>query len=229
MMPRQRDVVREQIRIVGLSLRIEALIVAVFLGGTIIMSAIDLARGNAATWFDGSEWLGFTQLSFLLPFAVWRRDSRFGPAFLWTLPVDRRRLALAKVFAGWVWLMTAQAAFMLWLFVLSLAAHVTVLPRIWQWIIPFTATTAMYLLGSALVVGVRHPVRWLLGAVGVCFLLANVYDVHGPAGLLSALDSAATVWRKEPDLALWAIVTSLWLAAGLAALWAAVSRHRETR
>ena len=35
----------------------------------------------------------------LLPIAVWARDARFGPSFLWTVPVDRRRHALIKVLA----------------------------------------------------------------------------------------------------------------------------------
>ena len=51
----------------------------------------------------------------LLPIAVWARDERFGPGFLWTLPVDRRRHALTKVLAGWVWLMGGVALFVLWL------------------------------------------------------------------------------------------------------------------
>jgi hypothetical protein len=45
----------------------------------------------------------------------------------------------------------------------------------------------------------------------------------------SAVQHAAAVWRTLPPLAQWAISTFLWLGAGLAALWAAASRHRERR
>lgn len=237
MMPRQRDVVLEQIRIVGRSLRLEALIAAVVLGFIVIASTVDLVRGNAATWFDGSEWIELGPISFLLAFAVWRRDRRFGPAFLWTLPVDRRRLALMKVFAGWVWLMAGLATFVSWLGVLALLARVTVLPALWLWIIPFTVATVAYLLGNAFVLSLRHPLRWFLAAVGVSFLLVHLSEAVGPSaipallrsGFLSALDAAAVIWRRRPGLAQWVITASLWLGAALAALWVGVSRHRENR
>lgn len=37
------------------------------------------------------------------------------------------------------------------------------------------------------------------------------------------------VWRAVPDLADWRMATLLWTGAGLLALWAAASRHRERR
>jgi hypothetical protein len=256
--PRRRDVVLEQIRAVGLSLRREALIAAVVLGIVTLVIAIDIVRGSAATWFDSDDWSQISLVSFLFPFAVWRRERRFGPAFLWTLPVDRRRLALAKVFAGWVWLMAALAIFVFWelaLAVLSGVAGAQIVP-----LLAFIGTTAMYLLGSALVLGLRHPLRWLLGTVGVFFLLATLNEalgrtesgesrmfawsgvlrwaVYGPYGIDTLLSSrrfssaareATSFWRNLPHLAQWAIPTFLWLGAGLAALWAAASRHGERR
>ncbi len=38
-----------------------------------------------------------------------------------------------------------------------------------------------------------------------------------------------TVWREIPNLNEWGAATLLWIAIGLAALWAAASRHREQR
>jgi hypothetical protein len=254
--PPLRDVVREQIRVVGLALRREALVVASVLAIVTLIIAIDIVHGNAATWFDSDEWAGVGVISFLFPFAVWRRERRFGPAFLWTLPVDRRQLALTKVFAGWVWLISAMTAFALWHKALAVLSGVTdpqTIP------LPLTGGTAMYLLGSALVLGLRHPLRWLLGTVGVFFVLATLNEalgrtatgqarmvawsgvlrwlVYGPYGIdtllsshsfSSAVDGAATVWREHPHLS-WALAAFLWLSAGLAALWAAVSRHGEHR
>lgn len=235
--PRWRDVVLEQIRTVGLSLRIAALVVAVVLAVGTFMIVGELICGGPG--FDARETFPTALISFLYPFAVWRGQRRFGPGFLWTLPVDRRRLALARVFAGGVWLMAALAVFVSWLLALALLAHAP--PELHVLRVPFVATIAMYLLGSALVLGLRHPLRWLLGAAGLLFLLGKLSDlltqpddgewqhVPGASDFFSATQHAAAIWHTLPDLARWAILTFLWLGAGLAALWAAASRHRESR
>jgi hypothetical protein len=228
--PRGRDVVREQVRIVGLGLRREALATAVVLGIMTLMIGIDFVHGRAATWFDSDgEWLGIALGSFFFPFAIWRRERRFGPAFLWTLPVDRRRLALAKVFAGWVWLMTALIVFGVWQLALAVLSGVTdaqIIP-----LVAFIRASTMYLFGSALVLGLRHPLRWLLGTLGVLFFLGMLGDtlLRGPDDLNALLSSSGFLSAVENAAAQWAITTLLGLAAGLAALWAAISRHRENR
>lgn len=231
--PRGRDVVREQVRIVGQGLRREALIAAVVLG--VVTSAIGIEMTRGSVGIQSDSWEATSIVAFLFPFAVWKGEKRFGPAFLWTLPVDRRRLALAKVFAGWVWLMIALAVYVLWLLALTLFSDATAMLPVT--LVPFTAATAMYLLGSALVLGLRHPLRWLLATVSVLFLLAFLHQ-YGPhdlrtllisSGFVSAMEHAAAAWRTLPDLAQWATATFLWLGAGLAALWAAASRHRENR
>lgn len=237
-MPRWRDVVHEQVRVVGLSLRTAALVFAIVLGVSTLMVGSELLRGGPG--FDSNDSFPTALVSFLFPFAVWRGESRFGPAFLWTLPVDRRRLALAKVFAGWVWLMAALAVFVSWLLALALLSPATpaaqVLVRI-----PFTATLATYLLGSALVLGLRHPLRWLFGAAGVLFLMGTLSDVlsqpddgewqyvPGANAFFSAAERAAALWQTLPDPVRWSITTFLWFGAGAAALWVAASRHRERR
>jgi hypothetical protein len=233
--PRWRDVVLEQIRIVGLSLRPAALVVAVVLGICTVIIGGELIRGGPA--FDSYDTFPTALISFLFPFAVWRSDKRFGAAFLWTLPVDRGRLALAKVFAGWLWLMAALAVFVSWLFALGLLAGAS--PAYTVMRIPYTATAALYLFGSALVLGLRHPLRWLLGAAGVLFLMGTLSDVlsqpndgewqhvPGAGAFFSAISRLFAAWRTLPESAQWAITTFLWFGAGMAALWAAASRHRE--
>ncbi|HEX7832198.1 MAG TPA: hypothetical protein VF787_21255 [Thermoanaerobaculia bacterium] len=255
--PQWRDVAREQIRTIGLSLRREAMIAAIVVGIVTLIIAIDIASDNATTWFDSDEWVGVGFLSFLFPFAVWRRERRFGPAFLWTLPVDRRQLALTKVLAGWVWLMAALMSMIVWQRTLAMASGVAnpeTVP-----LIAFGGATAMYLLGSALVLGLRHPLRWLLGTVGVFFLLATLNEalgrtdggqarmfawsgpvrwaIYGPYGIdtllsstrfKSAVHDATAIWRKN-ELVSWAIAMFVWLGAGFGALWAAASRHGDRR
>lgn len=233
--PRWRDVVLEQIRIVGLSLRPAALVVAVVLGiGTVIIGS-DLIRGGPG--FDSDDTFPTAVISFLFPFAVWRSEKRFGPAFMWTLPVDRRRLALARVFAGGLWLMATLAVFVLWLFALGLLAGASPAHTVMR--IPYTATVALYLCGSALVLGLRHPLRWLLGGAGVLFLMGTLSEVltqpndgewrhvPGAGAFFSATSRVVAAWLTLPESAQWAVTTFLWAGAGLAALWVAASRHRE--
>jgi hypothetical protein len=235
--PRWRDVVLEQIRIVGLSLRREALVAAVVLAVSTFMIVSEILGGGPG--FDSRETFPTALISFLFPFAVWRGERRFAPDFLWTLPVDRRRLALARVFAGGVWLMAALAVFVTWLLALALLARATPAYHVMR--IPFIATIAAYLFGSAVVLGLRHPLRWLLGTAGVLFLLGTLSDllsqpddgewryVPGAGDFFSAVQQAAAVWYTLPDPAQWAITTFLWFGAGLAVLWLAASRHCERR
>lgn len=233
--PRRREVILEQIRHVGLSLRREALVVAVVLGiGTVVVIGDILGGGPG---LDSNETFPTALVAFLLPFLVWRNDKRFRPSFLWTLPVDRRQLALAKVFAGGVWLAAAVALFVIWVFMLGLPGRVPTAHTVER--IPFIATIAMYLFGSSIVLGLRHPLRWMFGAAGLFFLIGGVsqklehlYGVRtllGSSRLYSAVDDAAGFWQTLPVFAQWAISAFLLIGAGLALLWAAASRHVERR
>ncbi|HEX6095485.1 MAG TPA: hypothetical protein VF432_04095 [Thermoanaerobaculia bacterium] len=233
--PRWRDVMLEQVRIVGLSLRIAGLLVAAVLAVGTVMIGVDLVGGGRG--FDADDTFPTALISFLLPFAVWKNDRPFRPVFLWTLPVDRRQLALAKVFAGLVWLTAALTIFLAWLLALGLLAGVS--PALTFMRVPFGATIATYLFGSALVVGLRYPLRWLLGAAGVFFLVGSlsqalesysgVQSLLGSSDLYYATENARNTWQTLPGLARWALGTFLPLGAGLAALWPAASRHKENR
>jgi hypothetical protein len=234
-MPRWRDVVLEQIRIIGLSLRPVGLVVGVVLAiGTVVIVGEIIGGGPG---FDSRETFPTAFIAFLYPFAVWRGEKRFGPSFLWTLPVDRRRLALAKVFAGLVWLMAALAFFISWLVALGLLAGVSPAWTILR--VPLPLTIFMYLIGSALVVGLRYPLRWLCGAAGVVFLLggvsqalerySGVNSLLGSRSLFSATEQAGRIWQTLPPLAQWAIAAVVLWIPGLVALWVAASRHLERR
>ena len=294
-LPRFRTVLLEQVRATGFALRGPALIAAALLA----LATLAIALQSVSRDVDVSLNAWPTQLpglmGALLPIAVWARDERFGPGFLWTLPVDRRRHALTKVLAGWVWLMGGVALFVLWLLAVTSATGGRVLPpetlRVvalqvalagpidpaalrtvrWApgpliWAVPFTAATASYLLASALALGSRHPLRWVIATV-LSYVLLSVSSeaasaqlgvswlADAPESLLRpllvgryGLDALLTarieslsdnvtlttgelvrVWLGVPDLADWGTATLLWTGAGLLALWAAASRHRERR
>ena len=235
--PRLREVVLEQIRALGLGLRREALVVAVVLAIGTVMIGGDIMQGGAG--FDARDTFPTALISFLFPFAVWRSEKRFGPSFLWTLPVDRRQLALAKAFAGWVWFMAAIAVFAAWLLALGAVAGVSTPYTVGR--IPLVPTAAMYFFGSAVVIGLRHPLRWLFGAAGLVFLLGNLSDIVHRAddsewdvvplarGFFSVVQSVLTAWRTLPPFAQQTISTFLWFGAGLAVLWLAASRQGERR
>ena len=294
-LPRLRAVLLEQVRATGLALRGAALIAAALVAlATLVIALQSMSRGTVVDFYVWPPELPGL-MGAVLPIAVWARDEHFGPGFLWTLPVDRRRHALTKVLAGWVWLMGGVALFALWLLALTAATGGRVLPpdtlRLaafqpatlgpidpsflrtvrWTsgpliWVVPITAATATYLLASALVLGSRYPLRWVIGAVLAFMLSAMAGDAaraqmgggwlaDAPARLmwqlvegrygLDALVTARTetlstpatlttgervmVWWGVPSLADWGTATLLWTGAGLLALWAAVSRHRERR
>lgn len=293
-LPPTRIVLMEHVRATGQGLRVVALT------GVALVALLTLWIALQGVTRDVNVTLNAwpTQIpgiiGALLPVAVWARDERFGPGFLWTLPVDRRQHALTKVLAGWVWLMASVALFVLWLWALTFAVggrllpdtlHVATFdlaaagaidpaalrtvrwnPGVLIWAVPFTAATACYLLGSALALGSRYPLRWVIGAV-ITYVLLSVasgtagtqLDVdwlanapervlrplilgrYGLDALLTArLESLGEhmtlttgerlmVWMEAPTLADWARATLLWTGAGLLALWAAASRHRERR
>lgn len=290
--PPPGGVLREQVRAVGLTLRMPAIVAAALLALATLLVTAHALRGDATIGFHPERWVLPGLAGALFPLGVWIGETRFGAGFLWTLPVDRRRHALARVGAGWVWLMAAVACFVLWLLAFALlsggnvvgeetlrmVSHSALAPNgtvdpgavrtaVWRpepllWLAPFTAATGAYLLASALALGTRHPLRWIVGTVLGFFLFAAVAEAANSAVLLDvpsrvlgpllsgpwsletllvarteslkvetmyATGERVVVWLGFPDVGQWAVGTLVWLAAGLLALWAAASRHRETR
>ncbi len=193
--PAAGAVLREQVSAVGLALRVPALgALALLLLATAFTLRHRLETGEPLDFRPELTILpGVAGL--LLPLAVWKGEPRFGPAFFWTLPVERRQHALTKVFAGWLWLMATVALFLLWMLGLTLLTGGNVLgevslrlvdsshdvpgmgrvaetlrtvqwkPRPVLWLVSFTSSSALYLFGSAMALGLRHPLRWVVGFV----------------------------------------------------------------
>lgn len=287
--PRWRDVLMAQVRGIGIVLRMPARVALALATTVSLLVAAEIFGNGEAIDFHPEHYVLPGVLGLLLPISVWKNEDRFGAAFLWTLPVDRARHALVKVFAGWIWLMGIVALFELWLLAATLISgaspfteetrrvlpsfsygatfdpsaieDVRWMPKPLLWLVPFTAATGTYVLASALALGARHPLRWIVGSVLGFFLFAFVVAdladlgpngidrvlnaiVNGPYGIdavltarTESLQVGATlttgdrvvVWRAFPDVGHWAIGTLLWTGAGLIALVAAASRHREQR
>lgn len=206
--PALRAVMTEQIRATGLAVRPAALALAALVALlTLVAWLQSLSIGVVDDFYEWPTLLPGL-VGALLPAAVWGRDERFGQGYLWTLPVDRRRLAHARVLAGWVWLMFGVAVFALWRPLLALASRGWVLPPEtlsvltvpgepvgpvdpttlravhWApgpliWIVPFTGATATYLLGSSVMLGSRRPLRWVIGTVLVYAIASVASDAAG--------------------------------------------------
>lgn len=270
-------VFREQLRAVPLALRWELIIVGAIFGLVTLSALVQIFGEGEAIDFHPEGRLGIALVGFLAGVFLWRREKPFGNPHLWLLPVDRRHGALCKVFAGWLWLMAGVAFVMLWSCALALvsggqigveetrlvappgttmdAIDLTALRQVpweteaWQWVVPFTGATVAYVLGSAAVLGVRYPGRWLLGLLLLIILITSVGPAEFfiklmkallPGGLDLALSGATLwssvkfnsgdtsetiVWLDMPDAASWAAATAAWLMAGLLLLWLAVSRR----
>ena len=239
-LPGRRAVLIEQVRATGLALRGAALILA---AGVVMITLVawmqSVSMGVVLYFYEWPTLLPGL-MGALLPVAVWNRDDRSGQGYLWTLPVDRRQHAFAKVFAGWVWLMAGIAAFALWRPVLTLAAAGRMLPPEtlhvltsplpatgpldpaflqalpWApgpliWLVPFTAATTTYLLISALVLGSRRPLRWVIGIALAYGILAVATDAAGATvGAFWIADAPINLvhWLVEGRYGLDAVVTA---------------------
>ena len=294
--PTWGSVVMAQLHLVASALRRPALVAAgLALPATLLLIEFGPADGVLNFRPERQELL-FGVLGLFVATGIWFGDERIGSGFLWTLPLDRRSHALARVFAGWVWLMGIVTLSMLWLLAATVFTGGSVMaeeslrlisssarafsfpaggtldagavqtvrwtPTPVLWLVPFAAATGVYLIASATALGIRQPVRWAGGIVLAVYLLAGLgqaMNTNSPAtapgrllqgvfdgrygldALLTArtgsLKTEATlttgervvVWRALPDLGHWAAATLLWTGAGLIALLAAASRHRERR
>jgi hypothetical protein len=237
----------EQLRAVGYSLYRPALAAAAFAALATLLIGSERAGSGKAIPFHPEYRVLPGLLGLLLPIAVWMGEERFGAGFLWTLPVDRRRHALAKVVAGWVWLMAAVALVVLWVLALAVMSGGNVLAdetrRVLPsfsfgaapfdpaavldvrskaqplfWLAPFTAATGTYLIASALALGFRQPLRWVVGAVSGFFLLIGLADAAGADRVITSTSVLLDWLIKGPygiDTLLTARTETLQVAATL--------------
>jgi hypothetical protein len=121
--PEPGTVWREQLRVTGLAVRLEAglalgALALLLLGGVLLvrvpaLSALSGDPSPATDLFDPAEpGFGFVGVltALILAVLVWKGERPYGDSPLWSLPVDHRRHMLTKVAAGWSWLMAIVGA-----------------------------------------------------------------------------------------------------------------------
>jgi hypothetical protein len=220
-------------------------------------------------------------VALVAPIGVWKGERLFGESPLWTVPVQHALHARLKIASGWVWLMAVIAFGYLVIIAAVLLAGGTVggdetrmlatdvdaaeagiagsltptpwSTQLWQWTLPFTAATPVYLAASAFLIGLRRPVVWAAGCwLGVIALgevagsdrlgwvtsatdtVVYLFDLLGSGGTQSAQlyvplapGEGIRAWSRLPTMGSWAAATMMWLGLAGAAAWAASSRHRE--
>lgn len=211
--PRFGAVLVEQIRTTFMAARLEAAAVVALLA---VAAAAAIAARVGASEINEGQPAGmpfFVLVGLLCPFIFWKGEKLHRGAYIWTLPVDHRLHALAKLSAGWMWLMLSIAGFLGWLLAVTVLSGGTVgtqdtrlmLPAgwdeepisraaltevpwttPWQWIVPFTAGTIAYLFGGAFVLGLKHPLRWGAGLLLTFFASVALSEATG-AGWIEAV------------------------------------------
>lgn len=197
-----------ELRTVGLALAREgSLAVGAFALVCVLTAATAIRFGDQIDLFP-ELLLAVLPVALILPWIVWKGDRVFGPALLWTLPVKRQRAAAAKIAAGALWLMVAVlltsgglALTVLvtggrigvdevrlvgdWSGGAAAAVPVRWTTPLWAWLMPFGGALLFYLAASAVLLGVRYPLRWLGGIAVTVAMLVVLAQEPGPESVLS--------------------------------------------
>ncbi|ATC32161.1 hypothetical protein CA606_07235 [Caulobacter vibrioides] len=221
-----------QLRKIGRVLRPELVGLALLLSPMAILGLALLMRRDAALDYPHELNFLLPVAAFLLPYRLWTEARLFDRGDFQVLPVERRRHVLIGVCAGLVWALGLAAAIVLLFNLLALAAgSPTIGTSLWQWLVPLGGVATAYLLGSGVVLALRHSLRWSAGVVLACVVLSALdlsapfesvaHDVfRGDLGLERVLSGGASSLT-------WGVALSVWLALGLAVVALASLRHRE--
>lgn len=196
-----------EVRTVGLALTRELFLAGVLIAGFCVLAAVTSVRYGERLDLDPEYLLPALVVALLLPWAVWKGNPPVGHAVLWTLPIRRQNAALAKVLAGALWLVVGMTAALAGLALMALATggslgeheirlvagpsggmagalDVRWATPVWMWFVPFGGALLAYLVSSAALIGLHHPVRWLAGvavAVALVMVLAVNLGPHSQA------------------------------------------------
>lgn len=203
--PSRGAVARENLRAVGQSVRLEIAAVLVLLLGLLVLMATLAPQGPGGVDYDVADMTWpVVLLGLFAPLAVWKHEEPSRRAYLWSLPVDRARHTLVRVWSGWAWLMALVATYVVWAMAVALVTggHVVInrdwealllreLPpgsrirdltlagHAWLWLTPFAGATTMYLFGTVVALLSNYPLRVFAGAWFALMVVMGVADAGG--------------------------------------------------
>lgn len=205
-----------EFRNVGMAIAREGSLALAAFAALCVLTAVTAIRHGERLELGPELLLPVLPLSLILPWLVWKGDPVFGRALLWTLPVRRQRAAAAKVAAGALWLMLGVLVIFGGLALTALATggkigcedvrflappslslagaeRVQWITPLWAWLMPFGGALLSYTAGSAVLLGLRYPLRWLAGAASTLVLLWVLAANLGPdSALTSSIDRLLT-------------------------------------
>jgi energy-converting hydrogenase Eha subunit E len=208
-----------EFRTVGMAIAREGLLALAAFLAVCVLTAVTAIRSDDRLEVGPELLLPVLPLSLILPWLVWKGDPVFGRALLWTLPVRRQRAAAAKVAAGALWLMLGVLLTFAGLALTTLASggkfgceevrflappsggpvgaeRVQWTTPVWAWLMPFGGALLAYTAGSAVLLGLRHPLRWLAGAASTLVLLGVLAVNLGPTARSPAPSTACSRWSS---------------------------------
>lgn len=221
-----------QVRKMGRILRPELIGLALILSPTAIMALGLLMRRNAVLDYPPELSLLLPAAAFLLPFRLWNREGLFERGDFQLMPVERRRHVLIRVCAGSVWVLGLAAAIVLLFNLLALAAgSPTIGASAWLWLVPLGSVATAYLMGSALVLALRNPLRWSAGLI-LAFVLLSAFNLSAPLDpmiqvILQGDLGLERVLTGGASSTAWIVALLFWFGLGLIAVALASLRHRE--
>lgn len=231
--------------------------------GLILLASLVLMISGIRVDFSPTLGRGGAVVGLITPFAIWRDEPLFSRRVFFDRPTDKAVLIATRGAAGLVWLIVAVLVLIAASLILASAtggrfdpAHApfgiqrpltaVVAPRPWAAFPILSAAMISYLTGTAVAVGVRFPLRWMLVGLAAGITLWLVAVDMGTANRLSTvltgpfgIDAALTGgWRPTlnagPDAAMtpnafgtWLGAVTIWLGAALGVAILAALRHRD--
>jgi hypothetical protein len=200
--PARGAVAREALRTVGQSVRLEIGAVLVLL--LVVMAVVAPRETGGADYSVADMTWPVVILSIFSPLAVWKHDEPSRRAYLWSLPVDRARHTLLRVWSGWAWLMALVAVYVVWAMGVAVVSSgnivineaweamllrglppgsrirdLTLAGHPWLWLTPFAAATTMYLVGTIVALLSNYPLRVFAGAWFALMVVMGLADASG--------------------------------------------------
>ncbi len=205
-LPARTAVLRENLRAVGESVRLEiGALLALLLGMAALILVFEPMGSPGGADFDVADMTWpLLVLGLFAPLAVWKAEEPSRRGYLWSMPVDRFRHTLVRAGSGWAWLMGLVAVYLAWGMGIPLltGGNIVLNPQweaallagrpagtvlrdltlggnAWVWVVPFVAASTGYFVGTAVALLADHPLRVYAGVAFTFFVAVSVAESAG--------------------------------------------------